>query len=347
MNNLAKYVVGIIIAIVLQNTCFSMENVFYVLHDKHDKAIAQLQNHVSLHPIIIAQSYHVNQHGSVTGDIDFDLLRFSKLKAIPIMAMITNSNFDDKEVHAFLENTIAQDAALNQLLDLCRKNSLYGLQFDFEMIRLHDKEALTKFYQHAAELLHKNGFKVSFAVAPTLVDSHFPSFYQERLYEVWQGAYDLKKLGTYADFITIMAYDQHADGTVPGPIAGFVWTELVIKHALKFIPSEKLSLGLPTYSGFWYMNMNPKTKKISMANSSIGYDILQFILKKFHPHVQWDSVSKVNYTFFEYNSLYKYIFIENEKSFKAKLQLAKKYKLRGISVFRLGIEDPKVWGVIA
>ena len=38
--------------------------------------------------------------------------------------------------------------------------------------------------------------------------------------------------------------------------------------------------------------------------------------------------------------------IEDAKSFAAKLALVKKFHLRGISVFRLGIEDAGIWPVL-
>jgi spore germination protein YaaH len=41
----------------------------------------------------------------------------------------------------------------------------------------------------------------------------------------------------------------------------------------------------------------------------------------------------------------KYLFIENAKSFSAKYALAIQYQLYGISVFRIGIEDPGIWNV--
>src|SRR5207247_896471 len=131
----------------------------------------------------------------------------------------------------------AQQKALDALLLECKKNNFAGVQFDLEMIPIKNKAALTQFYQNAADLLHKNGLIVSFALAPTLTDDHFPTLYQKKLYDVWQGVYDFKKLGEFSDFVTIMAYDQHASGTTPGPIASLPWDKQVIQHALQFIPA--------------------------------------------------------------------------------------------------------------
>jgi spore germination protein YaaH len=54
----------------------------------------------------------------------------------------------------------------------------------------------------------------------------------------------------------------------------------------------------------------------------------------------------VPYTFFENGGLFEYIFFEDARSFRAKVDLIKKYKLRGFSAWVLGNEDPKVWEVL-
>ncbi len=334
----------LVLALSFQSCCLAYENVFYILHEK--SVIPVISAHSQHIPIIIAQAYYINNMGDVLGEIDPEIIELSKKKSIKLMALITNVKFDDKAVHEFLQNEAAQKKTLTALVELSKKNHLHGVQFDLEMVHIIDRDALTHFYQLAANLLHKNNLVVSFAVAPVLMDKQFSSLYLERLYKIWQGAYDLEKLAPLADFITVMAYDQHGEGTIPGPIASVVWDEKVIKYALTFIPAKKLSLGIPTYSGFWYMSFNPKKKRTIIHYDAIGYDVLQNIIKKNQPLIFWDKINNINFALFEKNGLNKYLFIEDEKSFKAKLFLVKKYHLRGISVFRLGIENPAIWQAI-
>lgn len=325
---------------------FSMENVFYLLRDQQNQALQALTTHKNIVNIVIFQAYVIDSKGNVSGNPDKALIDFGKSNHIRLMPMVTNSKFDAKLTHQFLSNPEARKQALNSLLTACKKNQFYGIQFDFEMIPLTDKKLLTDFYQEAADLFHKNNFVISFAIAPTLMDSHFPTDYQKKLYTVWQGAYDFKKLGEISDFVTIMAYDQHGIGTIPGPIASLPWVNLVIKHALTLIPANKISLGVPTYSGIWYMGTLPNSTRIVMHYNSLDYKTLQYIIKKLQPRIFWDDLNKVHFSFYDSAGLNKYIFIEDAVSLKAKRNLAMKYKLRGISVFRLGIEDPTIWDVL-
>ncbi len=327
------------------STSFSMENVFYVLRDQQQQALQALTMHKKIVNTVIFQAYVIDSKGNVSGDADKAVMAFGKANSIHLMPMVTNSKFDAALTHQFLANSNARKLALDTLLASCKKNQFYGIQFDFEMVPLTDKKLLTEFYREAADLFHKNKFIVSFAIAPTLKDDHFPTDYQKKLYTVWQGAYDFKKLGEISDFVTVMAYDQHGIGTIPGPVASLPWVDLVIKHALSLIPANKISLGVPTYSGLWYMSAIPHTTRITMHYNSLDYRTLQYIIKKLQPRIFWDDLNKIHFSFYDSAGLNKYIFIEDAASLKAKRNLAIKYKLRGISVFRLGIEDPDIWNI--
>lgn len=335
-----------VICLLFYSSAFSAENIFYILHDKKELALNELSKHADLTHTLIAQSYQIDQAGNISGTVDPEVIEFAKKHPVKLLAMVTNSGFDSKKAHLFLTDPIAQKKALDALIEDCQKNQFHGIQFDFEMIALTDKDALTNFYQLAAENLHKNGLIISFAIAPTLTDSHFANLYQKKLYEVWQGAYDFKKLGEISDFVTIMAYDQHASGTTPGPTASAPWVEQVVKHALQLIPANKISLGVPTYSGLWYLTVNANSNRTTIRYDSISFQTANYILNKTDAQLHWDSQNKVHYTFYEKNGLNRYLFIEDAQSFKFKSRLAKKYQLHGISVFRLGIEDPNIWDTL-
>lgn len=334
----------------------AMEKIFYVLHHKPDATrnkpissfttMTKQNKHIN---ILISQAYQVQQDGSVSGFLDEEVVNFVRNnKNLKLMAMVTNANFNKDTTHTFLTNRRAQEKAINALIELCHQQHLYGVQFDFEMMPHTDREILTAFYQLAAEKLHQQRLAVSFAVAPILTDSEFASAFQQRIYENWAGAYDIGEIGKSADFITIMAYNQHVGKMTPGPNASISWVEQVIKYALKHVPARKLSLGIPAYSGVWYMGINPGSTngKVSIQHDEISYQKALALLAKNHAKQQWNASGKFYYAFYENRWANQYVFIEDAKSFKEKVKLAKKYKLRGISVFRIGTEDPAIWRVL-
>jgi spore germination protein len=329
--------------------CFAMENMFYILRTNPiPNRLSNLSEHAKSINVLISQAYHINAQGVVKGFVDPGLLKFAKEHAIKIMVLVTNVEFDKAKTHQFLSNITAQRKAIQTIIDLAKLYHYDGVQFDFENVGLGDKAALTRFYLAAAQALHKNGFKVSFAVIPVTTDAPQESAFLKKKYENWGGAYDLKALGKSGDFVTLMAYDQHTHGTTPGPIAGIRWVEAVLTHTLRFIPPQKISLGIPAYSGYWFTGAHSVNgvEKVSAHLAEISYEQVQALMSKYAIKLTWDPKTEVNYAIYEHAWLYQYLFVEDAESFKAKLALAKKYHLGGISVFRLGDEDPKIWEVV-
>ncbi|OGT36344.1 MAG: hypothetical protein A3F11_10355 [Gammaproteobacteria bacterium RIFCSPHIGHO2_12_FULL_37_14] len=334
----------------------AIEQSFYILRtytpsqiSSNKNAIDSLNHHFKKINILISQAYRVDKEGKVSGGVDPKVFAFAKQHSLKLMVLITNVGFDKDKAHYFLTHPAAQKKAMAAILTACQQNHYYGVQFDFEGISIKDSRALTKFYLSATEILHQHGFHVSFAVIPLVGEAPYATSFLKRKYENWGGVYDLQKLGDKSDFITIMSYDQHEQGTAPGPTASISWVEATIKHTLKFVPAQKVSLGIAVYSAYWYTgnNSGSSTKRITLNLADMNYEQVNSLIKKRDIKLTWDKNNKINYAIYLHNWLNEYLFVEDSQSFKAKIQLAKQYKLRGVSVFSLGNEDPRIWNTLA
>jgi spore germination protein YaaH len=333
------------------SSVYALENTFYVLHHKRNKpeqkkALERTQNTIEKNhhsiQMLISQAYQIDEAGNVTGYVDPELVALAKAYSIKFMAMITNTSFNKPKVHTFLSSKEAQEKAIGRILDECKKNHFYGIQFDFENVSVEDKKRLTGFYEHAAKCLHDAGYKVSFAIIPAFTKNINESIFLRKSHEHWSGVYDLKALGKSSDFVTIMAYNQHNGSTIPGPNASVPFVKAAIKNALKEIPANKLSLGVPTYSLHWYSGKDVMTTR----QSEISHDEANVLIKQYHPQLFWNTKEKVYHAVFLRNWLNEYLYLEEARSFKVKLALAKKFKLYGISVFCIGDEDKQIWKVL-
>lgn len=293
--------------------------------------------------ILIPQAYQVDQNGIVWGDVDPHVYTIAKTHAIKIMPLVTNAKFDKEKTHDFFQNDAAQLRAIESIIKTCKQYQFYGIQFDFENMRMEDKDHLTHFYTLAAKKLHDAGFVVSFALPPVLPDDPISSLIQKKFYENWEAAYDFPILGKISDFVTIMAYNQHGQGTTPGPSADVRWVDATLQYAMKYIPADKISLGIPAWSDYWFTDRLSETNQISSKHIGMNYNDLMYLLEKWGGKLQWDDEAKVSYHMFSHQWLNQYVFVEDAKSFKAKQDLVEKYHLAGISVFALGMEDPKIW----
>lgn len=328
------------------------ERLFYLTTDVAESSFSkerlqQVKDHAKSIDIIAPQIYQLDENGVIWGNIDSRLLAIAKEKNLKVMPLIVNSDFNQEKFHNFLHNSIAQERAISEMLSLCEQYHFYGLQFDFENIHVNDKSEFTRFFQLTANRLHQNGFTISIAVVPRTSDI-FYSDYDRWYFENWAGAYDYQALGQSGDFISVMSYDRHNSLTTPGPLAAIDWVEKTIQSLLKVVPVKKISLGIPNYSGYWSSGkLDPGTipEKYTYRSKEIQikYTKVLSLLSQFNQSLVWQDQWKSSYVMFTNNEKNEYLFVEDAKSFQAKLELAKRYQLRGISVWALGVEDPAIW----
>jgi len=303
------------------------------------------RQHIGSIDIIAPQVYQLDKNGLIYGSVDPRLLTLAHQQRVKIMPLIINSNFNQSDFHDFLYDLFAQKRAINRMISLCLTNGFWGIQFDFENINYLDKGAYTKFYQLAAKKLHEHGLKISMALLIWPKDQQIYNNYERWVFKNWVGGYDCASIAKCSDFIVFMAYDQHTSHTPPGPIAGFSWVRKEIRDLLKEVPAEKIFLGVPAYSGYWSVDANSCGSFPSYTQ--ISYDDVKDLLAKNHVELTWDNTDKIFYTFFNHLGVYNYIFAENAKSLTAKLNLAQKYHLSGIAIWRLGQEDSDIWEIVS
>lgn len=348
MKTLQKILVTIIL-IILSSSTLAMENLFYAERGDSLNNIAyslsvtkSLNEHHKAINIFCPQAYQVNEHGTVWGNIDSRFLAAAEKNHIKIMPLITNQGFNSKKTHQLLTDSIATQEAINNMVKVCKQNNFYGLQVDFENVHIADKDAFNDFYKKLATAFHKNNLKISASIFPRNSDDGGKSDFTRAVYDMAAGSFDYKVFGEYSDFVSIMIYNQHIGQTTPGPVAAYPWAESIIKYALKYMPSEKISFGVPVYSTYWFSSMHGG---LHVAQTGLSYNNSKDLIAKSQGQLLWDKYAKVHYAFFSKHDLYEYIFIEDAQSLKEKLALVKKYKLRGISVWALGYEDPNIWKV--
>lgn len=352
MRNLFVSIVGLIFG-VLGCNANAFEGLYYLnTHSKSVVTVEQQMQDFSDHgkkiDIIAPRFYIIDAKGELTSAIDENLLATAAKNHVKVMPFIVNLNsqfeFSQKQLHIFLSDSDARQRAVQAMVEQCRKYHYHGLQFDFENIHVTDKDAYTKFVAEAARSLHQNGYLLSLAVMPRLVDQ--PTAKRALwAFDNWLGAYDYGKLAQHADFLSVMTYNRNDETTTPGPNAPLSWVEEVVQHIIDdHVPPQKISVGLITYSGFWRTNSAGPGSRIQYF--SLEYPKLVVLLKNIKVKPSWDVEGGSNYYMYSENGLYSYLFPEDTAAFKAKLDLIKRYNLRGFSMYRLGLEDPGIWKVL-
>jgi spore germination protein YaaH len=285
----------------------------------------------------------MDRTGAIKGHVDPRVIGAARANHVKLIPLVMNPGFDQPTIHRVLTVPAARTAAVANLASLCRDNHFDGIQFDFENVHVSDKAAFTSFVKASANALHAVGCSLSAAVVPRTSDDPGTTSYRKWMFENWRGVYDYKALADAMDFLSYMTYAQHTGGSTPGPVAGYTWMEDALKFALATgVPPEKISLGIPSYSDWWFAVYETKTGA-RMRGNDISFARVTELVEKYSLHPTWDDREKASYAMWPNAGVYEHLWIEDARAFAAKLELVRKYKLRGYSVWVLGTEDPAVW----
>ncbi len=319
------------------------ERIFYYV-DREDAYKSFLQ-HAAQISVLAPSSYGVDEQGIVWGDVDPKVLEVAKRHNVKVMPLIVNRPFDKDRLHMLLANKEAGARAIAAMVELSNRHNYWGFQVDFENVSIDDRAALSAWYQDAAKAMHAAGKIISIAVVHRPDELAGVSAYHGWMMADWRGGYDLKALADAGDFMTVMTYSQHTRRTPPGPSAAVPWMQDVVSYFLRFMPAQKLSLGIPTGAMHWYTSQEDRITPELARSYADGFSHAWALHVAERNNAQWiwDDTQKMTYTFYPIAGTFEYIFIEDARSFAAKLQLLNRQKLRGFSVWVLGPEDPKIW----
>ena len=321
----------------------SPERLWY--YADNEAGYTSLQKNIGKIDVLAPSAYFVDNQGIVWGDVDPRIRELAARNNVKVMPLLVNAGFDQPALHALLSTPAARARAIASMVDLTRRHDYWGFQIDFENVSVDDREHLTTFYREAADAMHRMGKKISIAVVHRPDEQSGPSRYHKWLFANWRAGYDLKALGDAGDFISIMTYSQHTRRTPPGPNAALPWAEEVVKYFLQQVPANKLSLGIPTGAMHWYTSQEDRiTPEMARSYSNVlSYSWAMNMLDRHKAKLVWDDVQKTSYAYFPNGGTWEWIFVEDARSWAAKIDLMNRYKLRGYSVWVLGPEDPAVW----
>lgn len=296
--------------------------------------------------VISPQVYAVDSLGNVRGGVPERLLEEARETNTRLMPLIMNPGFNQEIIHALLDDVEAQQKTIDFMVQEGLEHGFWGWQFDYENVDYRYKDRFTAYFQRAAKALQANGMTASVAVVPTddrAAEGGFSRYMQNN----WRGNFDMAALAEAGDFISLMTYAQHGGPTAPGPIAGLPWMRRMLDYALEQgVPPEKISIGLPFYSGYWHPDWF-RDGSVRVRGNEVQFSRADSLLTANNAERIWLPEHGVTYGFWPEYGIFHWVFLENERSMRAKLDFVAEYPgLRGVSIWVLGAEDPKVWPLL-
>ena len=307
-------------------------------------SIQSFIEHADKVDILVPTWYSVDKDGLVWGGPNPLVMKVAREHHVPVMPIVTGMHFNPEIFHQFLNDGAARAAFVAALPRDCKLNGYSGFQIDFENISWKDRDALSSLVMQAAAALHAAGYELTIATVPNAPGFPGETGFSYWSFRDWQGAYDLAALAKSVDLICLMTYDQHTSYTPPGPVAGYPWVVENLDYALKFVPKNKLSLGIPLYGYHWYAGMPaPQKPRPNIAAGSISAPAAMQLAEAYGGKLTWDPADRSTFFFFYRDYMREWVFFTDARTFDARLKLVKERGLEGFCSWVLGTEDPAIW----
>ena len=275
----------------------------------------------------------VTDKGVVSGAVpvaDLDFARAHGMAAFATFSNYAGSDFNAHVAHAILTTPAYTQTFLDGMLAKLKLGHYQGINIDFESITSSDRDAFSAFVQTVAQKMKAAGYLTMVSVPAKQVDDPTNS---------WDGAFDYKALGSAADVLQVMTYDENGPWGKPGPVAGLDWVELCIKFAVSKVSPGKINMGIPAFGYDW--DLADKTK-----STQITWSEFHALLDSTKGLPQWDEASSSPHYAYTKNGLSHIVWAEIPNSINLKVRLVAKYHLSGVSVYALGMEDEAFWKAI-
>ncbi len=285
--------------------------------------------------------------GNITSIADRDYVNYAHQSNLEVWAVLRDfhggiNSYD--ETYEVLSYTSKRTSVINQVIAEAIESGVDGINLDFELISSSCGEHYIQFVRELSVRCRQNGLVLS-------VDNYVPQPYNAH--------YDLKEQGIVADYVMIMGYDEHTDGSYQaGSVASISYLENGVSDALQMVPAEKLVAGVPFFTRLWFET--PKTEEElageagteaaqypnKITSTAYGMDEAASIVADAGVQPQWDEETMQNYAEWEADGGTYRIWLEDRQSLEEKLKVIKENGLAGVAEWSLGMEDSSVWDLI-
>ncbi|MDY4975513.1 MAG: glycosyl hydrolase family 18 protein [Clostridia bacterium] len=244
---------------------------------------------------------------------------------------LCSNGFSPDRTRQVLSDDALRAALIQTIFSKATEYGLEGINLDFENMYQEDRDLFTQFVRECYLYARECGVILSVDVTKIEETSHFYSM-----------CYHRGDLSRYADYMMLMAYDQHPRSSqVPGPIAALDWTEEGLTGVLEEVPADRLILGVPFYTRIW------ETKEGQVTDApAASMEEVQALVEEKNLTPLWSDTEQLHYVeYAQEDALYK-IWIEDQDSMAARIELIRQYSLAGIAGWSGGYETPQIWELI-
>ncbi len=238
------------------------------------------------------------------------------------MALITTyegSRFHPEVIRGLGSSAEATALTAGAIAAIVDSGGYSGVVIDFEGMTARDLDALRRVTKAVADSVRAHGVTTVAIAVPAGDTTAYP------------GALLLES----ADIIMPLLYDQHWSASPPGPIASPEWVRRQLGVRVAEVGAERIVAALPLYGYRW--RRSAETEVISfedarrlsiMTNTVLSRDLGSATLNASSPE-GWE------------------VWVSDRVLIETLVRDARRIGVTTFALWRLGLEDPSVWGAIS
>ncbi len=202
-----------------------------------------------------------------------------------------------------------------------------GINLDLEKIDKNSAKDFIQFIKELSIMAHMHDLVLS-------VDNLVPLGYN---------TYELDVQAKYADYIVIMAYDEHYAGSQEvGSVASIGYTKKALANTIAKVPRNQIVISVPFYTRLWETDAQGAvtSSAVSMIKANAHVEKNKFEKK-------WDESTCQYYITYTLGNIKYEMWMEENDSLKLKLEAIRDAGVAGMAAWRLGFEEDDTWKLIS
>src|SRR5215831_18403889 len=265
------------------------------------------------------------QANALKPDIDDRALKYIQdtKPNIPVLPMVQNmvdGKWDTAGLAKMIADPAARAARINDIINFLETNKFQGLTVDFEEVSSKSHKDLQAFLTELSSALTAHGMVMVLAV-PFDDDSWPYATYAQ-----------------IADYMLLMAYDQHWNDSSPGSVAGQDWFEDTLDKRMQELDPNRTIVAIGGY-GYDWVKGHP-TQELTFEEAVLS-------ARDSEADIVFDpQTSNPHFSFIEDDGNRHDVWFLDGVTAYNEIESGDSYRVAGYAIWRLGAEDPSVWSVM-
>lgn len=299
---------------------------FFVNWD--DASVSSLKENLGSLDMVIGEWLHLTSvDGSLREDdptrtaqvVEYIRARRPEISLVALVNNWSGREWEGAKLSRMLSKPAARARTIEQLVRYVESHRFAGVSIDFESVAPNAQADFQRFMAELYAVMHPKNLLVSVNVPAS------------------DAAFDYRRLVHNADYLILMAYDEHWSSSPPGPIASMAWFASVLRQRQRDIPAEKTIVAIGNYAYDWQKGGPTEERTFEEA---------VLTAKESESRIRLDPVS-LNPTFAYADDQEKvhHVWMLDAVTAFNQLQAIRSVQPRGIALWRLGSEDPALWKI--